>query len=82
MLPSNSGWLLPTRLSSSTTSTTIYVPLCKHSLPLLHGQFKSLGRIFCEECRHLPGKLCAVDRDIDFIGPHQPQAIEIARSDR
>jgi hypothetical protein len=54
----------------------------RSTLPLLHGQFKSLGRIFCEECRHVLGKLCTIDRDIDFIVPDQAQTIEIACSDR
>src|SRR2546425_2816559 len=54
----------------------------RSTLPLLHGQFKSLGRIFCEERGHLLGQLCTVDRDIDFIVPNQTQAIEVARSDR
>jgi len=37
-------------------------------------------RIFCEQRRHLPGKRCTLDRDIDFIVPDQAQAIKIARS--
>ncbi len=43
----------------------------RSALPLLHGQFEPLGRIFCEECGHLAGKLCTVDRDIDLIVPNQ-----------
>ena len=54
----------------------------RSTLPLLHGQLKPLGRIFCEERGHLAGKLCTIDRDIDFIVPNQTQTIEIARSDR
>ncbi len=54
----------------------------RSTLPLLYCQFKHLGCILCEECGHLPSKLFAVDRDIDFIVPHQAQTIEITRSDR
>jgi hypothetical protein len=36
--------------------------------------------IFCEMRRHLPGKRCTVDRDIDFNVPDQAQAIKIACS--
>src|SRR5215469_2354737 len=54
----------------------------RSTLPLLQGQLKSLSRIFCEERGHLPGKLCIVDRDINFIVPDQAQSIKIARSDR
>src|SRR5689334_11890296 len=48
---------------SQDTLTHFVIP--RSTLPSLHGQFKLLGRIFCEECGHLPGQLCTVDRDID-----------------
>jgi hypothetical protein len=54
----------------------------RSTLPLLYRQFKPLSRIFCEEYGYLSGKLCTVDRGIDFIVPDQAQAIKVARSDR
>src|SRR6266436_5599066 len=43
----------------------------RSTLPLFHGQFKPLGRIFCEERGHLLGELCTVGRGIDFIVANQ-----------
>src|SRR2546426_9757577 len=60
--------------------THLVIP--RSTLPLLHGQLKPLGCIFCEERRHLAGKRCTEDRDIDFIVADQAQAVKIARSDR
>src|SRR5437868_5475450 len=70
------------RFTGSTKPGQPHFVIPRSALPLLHGQFKLLGRIFCEERGHVLGKLCAVDRDIDFIVPNQAQAIEIACSDR
>ena len=83
-----SSWLLSFLESTSHHETQgsqdalTHFVIPRSTLPLLHGQFKPLSRIFCEERGHLAGKLFIVDCDIDFIVPDQTQAIKIACSDR
>ena len=45
------------------------------SLPLLQGQLKLLGCIFCEEREHLLGQCCTVHCSVDFIVSDQDLAM-------